>query len=285
MSAGPTHYIDASMSDHPSSSSGGAAAGITCPRCGDSTAGRYCSGCGAPLRGVRCTQCDHELTAGARFCNECGAPVGAVAAASAGGGGEPHTVRLVGIAGVVVLLAFVAGEVAGRRAGAPLGGAADPQASAAPASLPAGMPAAPDISSMSPEERASRLFNRVMSYSEQGKLDSARFFAPMAVGAYQMLGPPDLHARYDVGEIYAAVGDAASARAEADTILAAQPTNLLGLVLAARAADALGDPSAAAGYRRRLVAAAPAERAKGLKEYAEHARDIDDALRKAGATP
>jgi len=175
--------------------------------------------------------------------------------------------------------------VMGRRAGAPLGATADPLAGAPPPEAPAGMPAAPDISSMSPDERASRLFNRVMAYSEQGKLDSARFFAPMAIGAYAMLGPPDLHARYDIGEIYAAVGDAASARAEADTILATQPTNLLGLVLAARAADARGDASAAAGYRRRLVAAAPAERAKGLKEYAEHARDIDDALRKAGASP
>jgi hypothetical protein len=143
-----------------------------------------------------------------------------------------------------------------------------------------GIVGAPDISAMSPEERASRLFNRVMSYSEQGKLDSARFFAPMAVQAYQMIGPPDAHARYDIGEIYAAVGDAASARAEADTILTAQPNHLLGLALGARAADLSGDAAAAARFRRRLAAAAPAERAKGLKEYSEHARDIDAALKR-----
>jgi hypothetical protein len=177
---------------------------------------------------------------------------------------------------VLVLVAFVAGEAVGRRSSAPEVGLAE-QGAALPA---AGMASAPDISSMSPEERASRLFNRVMSYSEQGKPDSARFFAPMAVQAYQMIGAPDAHARYDIGEIYAAVGDASSARAEADTILTAQPNHLLGLTLAARAADLSGDATAAAKFRRRLAAAAPAERAKGLKEYSEHARDIDAALKK-----
>jgi hypothetical protein len=138
---------------------------------------------------------------------------------------------------------------------------------------------------MSPEERASRLFNRVMAYREQGKIDSARFFAPMAIQAYQMIGPLDLHARYDVGAISAAVGEAAMARIEADSILAKQPNNLLGLVLAIRAAGLAGDTKAAARLEQRLLAAAPSERAKGLKEYDEHGRDIDEALKKAGAAP
>lgn len=249
-----------------------------CPRCGETTAGRYCSGCGSPLRGVRCSHCGNALAAGARFCNECGTPVTA-AEAKSGERVEGGVVRLVGIGALVVLVAFVAGEAMGRRASTPDTSIADQ----APIAAPAGMPAAPDISSMSPEERASRLFNRVMAYSEQGKLDSARFFAPMAVQAYAMMGPPDAHARYDVGEIYAAIGDAASARAQADTILAAQPNHLLGLALAARAADLAGDAAAAARFRRRLAAAAPAERGRGLKEYTEHARDIDEALRKSGA--
>jgi len=119
-----------------------------------------------------------------------------------------------------------------------------------------------------------------MGYSEQGKLDSARFFAPMAIQAYAMIGPPDAHTRYDIGEIYAAIGDAVAARAEADTILAAQPNHLLGLVLAARAADLAGDAAGASRFRRRLAAAATSERAKDVKEYTEHARDIDAALKK-----
>ena len=247
-----------------------------CPRCGESSAGRFCANCGAPLHGVACASCGHELSPGAKFCNDCGA---AVAAGSAPRAASPDLVRLVGGAALLVLAGFVAGELLGRRSSAPDAAVAEQGGAVA---APAGaMPSAPDISSMSPEERASRLFNRVMSYSEQGKLDSARFFAPMAVQAYQMIGPPDAHARYDIGEIYAAVGDAASARAEADTILAAQPNHLLGLALAARAADMTGDAANAAKFRRRLAAAAPAERAKNIKEYSEHARDIDAALKKA----
>lgn len=143
-----------------------------------------------------------------------------------------------------------------------------------------GVVAAPDISAMSPEERASRLFNRVMLYSEQGKLDSARFFAPMAIQAYEMIGPVDAHAQYDIGTISAAAGDVVRARAEADTILIARPNHLLGLVLAIRAADMTKDAGAASALRKRLVAAAPTERS-ALKEYSEPARDIDDALAKS----
>ena len=135
---------------------------------------------------------------------------------------------------------------------------------------------------MSPEERASRLFNRVMAYSEQGKADSARFFAPMAIQAYEMIGPVDAHARYDIGVISAVAGDPARARAEADTILRARSNHLLGLVLAIRAAEAAGNAADVARYRRALVTAAPSERG-ALKEYADHARDIDEALAKASA--
>ena len=248
----------------------------TCPRCGESSTGRFCANCGAPLRGVPCTTCGHELSPGAKFCNDCGAPVTPGQPATAARTSDRHVVRLVGGAALLVLVAFVAGEALGRRSVGPEAGV--PEQGAALAGT--GIGNAPDISSMSPEERASRLFNRVMSYSEQGKMDSARFFAPMAVQAYQMIGPPDAHARYDIGEIYAAIGDGASARAEADTILTAQPNHLLGLALAARAADLSGDAATASRFRRRLAAAAPAERAKALKEYSEHARDIDAALKK-----
>jgi hypothetical protein len=143
---------------------------------------------------------------------------------------------------------------------------------------------APDISSMSPDERASRLFDRVMRYGEEGKTDSIKIFAPMAIQAYEMLGPPDAHARYDMGMIAVVSGDAQLARAEADTILSANKTHLLGLVLAAKAAGLRQDPAARAEYQRRLVAAEPAERAKKLKEYEDHRADIDAALKPTGAS-
>jgi hypothetical protein len=141
---------------------------------------------------------------------------------------------------------------------------------------------APDISSMSPEERANRLFDLVMRFGEQGKTDSLKFFAPMAIEAYAMLGPPDAHARYDIGMIGIVSGNLPLARAQADTILAGDKTHLLGLVLGMKAAGLRGDMAARAGYQRRLAAAAPIERSKKLKEYEEHQGDIDAALKQTG---
>ena len=170
----------------------------------------------------------------------------------------------------MALVAFLIGQrVARGNAG---GAGAD--ATAAPAAM-----RAPDISSMSPEERASRLFDLVMRFGEQGKTDSLKFFAPMAIQAYEMISPLDAHARYDIGMIGVVSGDVGLARAEADTILATDRTHLLGLVLAMKAAGLRQDMKARAGYLKRLEAAAPAERAKHLKEYDEHKADIDAALK------
>lgn len=173
---------------------------------------------------------------------------------------------------LVVLLAFVIGQQVGRRS-APAGVAADSPDSPIGASV-----RAPDISSMSPQERATRLFNRVMRYSEAGMADSAAFFAPMAIQAYEMIGPLDTHARYDIGVIAAVSGAVPLARAQADTILRGAPAHLLGLALAARAADLAHDPTARAGFEKRLLAAEKVERPKNLPEYAEHQHDIDAAL-------
>jgi hypothetical protein len=142
---------------------------------------------------------------------------------------------------------------------------------------------APDISSMSPQERADRLFNRVMLLSSEGKLDSAAFFAPMALGAIEALAPLNAHQRYDVGLVALVIGDASRAQSEAEAILGEQPTHLLGLILAARAADLRGDLAAGADFRRRLRAAEPAERGRALQEYEDHDADIRAALGSTGA--
>jgi len=253
-----------------------------CPRCGDAAPGRFCAGCGALRQDSPCTCCGQPLAAGARFCNNCGE---AVTAASAPVAGRPRAEagirKLVAGAAVIALVAFVAGQAVGRRSPSPTSAIVEQAGSAR--STP--RPTASDISNLSPEERASRLFNRVRRYTDQGKMDSVRFFAPMAIQAYQMIGAPTAQTRYGIGDIAAAVGEAPLARLEADSILAAQPKHLLGLVLAIRAATIAGDSVAAASFQRRLVAAAPSERARGLAEYTEHGRDIDEALRKAGASP
>ena len=137
---------------------------------------------------------------------------------------------------------------------------------------------APDISAMSPGERADRLFDRVMRLKEEGKQDSVEFFAPMVMSAYQMMGPLNADQHYDLGRIGEVTGVTDLARAEADTILRANSTHLLGLALAAHAATAANRTPAARGYYRRLLVAAPGETAKGLPEYARHRNDIDAAI-------
>ena len=216
--------------------------------------------------------------AGARYCNDCGSAASAASGATVDRRNSAASlVKIVSVAAVLTFVAFVAGQIIGRRSLPPT------DAGVARAGSP--RLAMTDISNMSPEERASRLFKRVMRYSEQRKIDSARFFAPMAIQAYLMAGPLDAHARYDIGAISAAVGEAALARLEADSILVAQPKHLLALALAMRAARMQGDSAAAASFRRRLVAAAPSERARGLDEYTEHGRDIDQALAKEAGSP
>jgi len=249
-----------------------------CPRCGETGSGRFCAGCGSALRDVACANCERPLAPGDRFCSYCGTPVSAATATTTPADSDRPLsggamTKFVVATALWMLGAYVSGQALGRRGDS--GDQGVQQTGAAPASA-----RAPDISNMSPEERATRLFDRVMAYSEQGKLDSARFFAPMAIQAYQMIGPLDAHARYDIGTISAAVGETALARQEADSILASQPNNLLGLTLAIRAATMAGDSNGAAKLRQRLIAAAPAERAKNLKEYTEHSSDIDRALGK-----
>jgi hypothetical protein len=244
-----------------------------CPRCKADASGRFCASCGAALAGANCIACGHALAPGARFCNECGASVG-VAAAPSAKSVLPWIVP--GIA-VMTLVAFLIGQRVARGSSGAAAADAAPEAAAPPPGM-----RAPDISSMSPEERASRLFDRVMRYGEQGKTDSLKIFAPMAIQAYEMIGPMDAHARYDVGMIGIVSGDVQLARAEADTILAANKTHLLGLVLAMKAAGLRQDMKAREEYQRRLVAAAPAERAKKLKEYDDHKADIDAALKPIG---
>jgi hypothetical protein len=136
----------------------------------------------------------------------------------------------------------------------------------------------PDISAMSPEERAVRLHDRVMALAQRGRTDSVQFFAPMAIGAYQRLHPLTFDHRYDLGSIAVVAGDQDLARAQADTILARSPDHLLGLMLAIRAARVAGDTPRARALERQLLAVAPAERAKQLPEYRVHERDIDAAL-------
>ena len=203
--------------------------------------------------------------------------VAATASAPGGAAAPKDSILPWAIAGtaLVALIALVA--IQGRDGGAP------PLAAASPTpERPAGSGArAPDISALSPRERADRLYDRVMRYAEQGQTDSLQFFAPMAMAALEMIQPADAHTRYDLGRIAEVAGNEPVARAQADTILAAQPAHLLGLTLASTAARMRSDAAATRRFEQRLIAAAPAERRRQVDEYQQHARDIDLALERA----
>jgi hypothetical protein len=137
---------------------------------------------------------------------------------------------------------------------------------------------APDISGMSPQERADRLYNRVMTLATEGKVDSVQFFAPMALIAYRDLAPFNADERYDMGRIGEVAGALPFAKAQADSILLANPNHLLGLILEARLSTIAGDTTQLRTYERRLLAAEKGELAKKRDEYTRHQDDIANAL-------
>jgi hypothetical protein len=270
----------------------------TCPVCAAATAGgRFCASCGAPQDGALCPACRSRLTTGAKFCHRCGTAVGAAPTADARAATTvPWAVASIAL---LALIALVAGRSIGTRRATPEEGA--PTAATAPADGGAtasadgdqGAPAAPfaggaaagmrapDISAMSPAERADRLYDRVMRLHAEGKEDSVQTFAPMALASFGMIGPLSLDQRYDLGRLGEVVGVPDVAKAQADSILAQDPTHLLGLALAARAATVAKQPVAARDFYKRLLAAEPVERKKNLPEYERHRADIDAAVAEA----
>lgn len=213
---------------------------------------------------MNCQACGATLSPGARFCHKCGATTNPSTTATGWRAGMPW-----GIAGLAVgaLLAVLLVRGAGGRAsptGTPTG--APPFAGGAPAL---------DISQMSPEERAQRLFDRVMRLQEEGKQDSVQFFLPMAIGTYQQLPAMTLDSHFDIGLLQLVGGDAAAALAEADTIRQQAPTHLFIFVLRARAAQAKNDTRAATQAYQDFLKNETAERARKRPEYDEHARILD----------
>jgi hypothetical protein len=231
---------------------------MPCPTCGAQATGKFCHNCGAALGKRACARCGAALSGGARFCHGCGAPTAGAGAATPGRtAGIPWF--LVGGA-VVVLLVIVA--VVQLNPGTP------PPAAGAPAAQPAGPV---DLSQLTPREAADRLFDRVMISREAGKLDTAAFFAPMALRAYSMLEEQDADARFHIGLLEVAAGNPAGAEAQADTLALTVPTHLYAFMLRADAARARGDTAAARRADQAFLQNYEAEIAANRPEYAPHA--------------
>src|SRR6266513_4581654 len=213
---------------------------------------------------MNCHACGAALTSTARFCHKCGAQV-AGGQASGWRAGLPWSVAGAALGALLTVVALRLGAGSGEQ------GADD----AAEATAPRSQLPAPDISQMSPEVRATRLYNRVMLLHTQGKADSAEFFLPMALQAYAMLPALNVDARYHIGVLDLTGGNAAAALAQADTIRRAIPTHLFGFMLRARARDLQRD---AAGARRAyadFLKNEAAERTRQRPEYAEHAENLE----------
>ena len=241
----------------------------TCPSCGANAAGRFCSSCGAIVTGGPCPECSTVLSPGARFCHRCGAasvsrPVRRKSADTA----LPWAVAAIALVALTAL-------VAGRRF----------SASERPADIPVAADAAtdgvvrgPDISQMTPAQRAESLFDRMMRLNDAGQVDSVRFFAPMAIAAYQLIDALNDDQRYDLGRIGLMTGLVDLAQAQSDTILARNPQHLLGLALGISVAKANRQPLIERQLRKRLLSARDTELAKNLTEYQVHRADILKAI-------
>lgn len=202
---------------------------------------------------MTCHACGAQLSSTARFCHKCGATV-TTAGATGWRAGLPW-----GVAGAALgaLVAVVLMRGSGRK---------EPETLAGPIGI-----RAPDISQLSPEERATRLFNRVMTLAENGKTDSVQFFLPMALGAYGQLPSLDADARYHVGHLQLLGGDVPGALAEADTIQQAVPTHLFASVLRARAYVEQGNTALARRAYAEFLRNEAAELARNRPEYAADA--------------
>src|SRR6266566_5181627 len=197
---------------------------------------------------MTCHACGAPLAATAKFCHKCGAQVGGGQAA-AGRVGLPWGVAGAALGALLTVVVFRLGTSTG-----------DGRRETGDAAAPASRLSPPDISQMSPEERATRLYNRVMILHSQGKADSAEFFLPMALQAYAMLPALDVDGRYHIGVLDLTGGDDAGALAQADSIRRVVPTHLFAAMLRARALELRNEA---------------AERARRRPEYAEHKDNLD----------
>jgi tetratricopeptide (TPR) repeat protein len=250
---------------------------MKCSNCGNESRGNFCSACGAALRPSACAGCGASLTPGARFCTRCGTEAGAGAAAArtgrVGSGGARDSNLPWYIAGAVLLVLIavlvaplvMGGDSVPPRGAASLGGAAG----------------TPGMLEGSPREQADQLFNRIMAAREQNDMETARFFAPMGVQAYESARPLDDDGLYHLAAIHVVGGNNDAAIATAEEILARNPDHLLALAVAAEAAEAAGQPDTARAYHERFVAAYNTEIGRNLPEYMDHARILPDYLEAA----
>jgi hypothetical protein len=196
------------------------------------------------------------------------------------------------IAAAIAVAALAALGVARWRGEAP----SAPPAAAAPADAPMDAPGsaappageaapAPDISSMTPQERFDRLYQRVMTATRSGDAATSQRFMPMALAAYAMLDSASADTRYHAAMLRLHSGDAAGARALGDSIVRNDSTNLLGYVLLGTVARFQRDSSTLKRISAAFMRHYDREIARDRPEYTEHRTAISDFRREASGEP
>jgi hypothetical protein len=100
--------------------------------------------------------------------------------------------------------------------------------------------------------------------------DTAAFFAPMALHAYDLLDQLDAAARLEVGILHTVVRQWDAALAQADTLFGVAPSHLGALGIRMTVAAARGDTNALRRTDEWFLNAYDAERAANRPEYSEH---------------
>ncbi|MBY0488804.1 MAG: zinc ribbon domain-containing protein [Gemmatimonadaceae bacterium] len=246
---------------------------------------KFCSECGAPLSPTAkfCHACGHQVGAAAPAVPAPAVPASAVQASAVEDEDTappaPLVTRAKSSATALPWLLGLAGLIAGSAYLATTqpkpSEAAAPPGMAAPFANGGSGAAPPDIANMSPNERANRLYGRIMAYVQAGKADSAAFFAPMALAAHEMLETKSIDERYHLGQINEMLGNAAVAAAHADTILKAEPENLLGLMLATHAARLANKAADIKTFDALFLKVLDAQLATKKPEYDMHKAEID----------
>jgi len=221
--------------------------GTACPSCGAATVsqGRFCHACGASLKGEPGSR---KLSAGTLA--GLGAVIGLIAAA-------------------VVIVVIYSGPDSAPPSSLALPA---PKFDAAPVTS---LDGPPDLSQLTPREAADRLFNRIMTASEQGDRAEALRFVPMAIQAYDGLPALDADAHYHLGLIHDVAGDDAEIDRQIAALRESAPNHLLALVLEYRMAERARDRATASRVLAAFTAAYDAEIAKRRPEYEAHRNSIE----------
>ncbi len=134
---------------------------------------------------------------------------------------------------------------------------------------------------MSPQEQATRLFDRVMRAHEAGDTEEVAFFGPMAIQAHKILGVLDRDSRYHLALLHSVSGTPGLALAHADSLDLEVPGHLFAAMLRGSIARMEGDSLRLRQASSAFLDSYDTEMALGRGEYQQHTTSIERFLEEA----